>query len=306
MTTSSKLRLACGTDVMILPLHKILPLRRLDDSIRKTSKFKCIEASIRELGLIEPLVVFPQANSNGCYMLLDGQVRHMILKSMGEPSAKCLIATDDEGFTYNHKINRLSSIQEHFMIMRAIKNGVSEARIARSLDVDINTIRQKRDMLDGICNEVVQILKDRPATSKTFRQLRRLKPIRQIEVAELICAAGNYSEGYVKCLVVATSQEQLVDEERPKDVRGLAAEDVARMEHEMETLGREFKLIEESHGKNVLNLVIVNGYLKKFLDNARVVRFLSQNYPEILAEFQKLIEARSLQDANGNDRSVSQ
>ncbi len=74
----------------------------------------------------------------------------------------------------------------------------------------------------------------------------------------------------------------------------------------METLGREFKVIEESHGKNVLNLVIVNGYLKKLLDNARIVRFLSQNYPEILTEFQKLIEARNLQDAIGNDRVNSQ
>ncbi len=297
---SDKLRLACGTEVMVLPLAKILPLRRLDEGIRKTSKFKCIEASIRELGLIEPLVVFPQANSDGCFMLLDGHVRHLILKSFGELTAKCLIATDDEGFTYNHKINRLSAIQEHFMIMRAIKNGVSEARIARSLDVDVNTIRQKRDMLDGICAEVVQILKDRRATSKTFRELRRLKPIRQIDVVELICAAENYSEGYAKCLIAATPQDQLVGDDRPKEVRGLSPEDVSRMEHEMATLGREFKVIEESHGKNVLNLVIVNGYLKKLLDNARVVRFLSQNHPEILAEFQKLLEARNLQDATGN------
>ncbi|WP_437225971.1 plasmid partitioning protein RepB C-terminal domain-containing protein [Planctomicrobium sp. SH661] len=297
---SNKLRLACDTEILVLPLPKILPLHKLDDSVRKTSKYKCIEASIRELGLIEPLVVFPQASSGGCYMLLDGHVRHMILRDLGEVSAKCLVATDDEGFTYNHKINRLSAIQEHFMIIRAIKNGVSEDRIARSLNVDVNTIRQKRDMLDGICTEVVQILKDRTVAGKTFRQLRRLKPIRQIEVAELICAADNYSEGYVKCLVGATPPNQLVDEERPKEVRGLSPEDVSRMEHEMATLGREFKLIEESHGKNVLNLVIVNGYLKKLLDNARIVRFLSQNHPEILTEFQKLVEARNLQDAMGN------
>jgi hypothetical protein len=36
---------------------------------------------------------------------------------------KHLIATDDEGFTYNHKVNRLTAIQEHFMILRALKNG---------------------------------------------------------------------------------------------------------------------------------------------------------------------------------------
>lgn len=45
-------------------------MRLLDEGVRKTSKCKCIEASIRELGLIEPLVVFPQPDSGGCFMLL--------------------------------------------------------------------------------------------------------------------------------------------------------------------------------------------------------------------------------------------
>jgi hypothetical protein len=67
-----------------------------------------------------------------------------------QPTAKCLIATDDEGFTYNYKLSRLTAIQEHFMVLRAIKNGVSEARIAKPLDLDVATIRQKLDLLDGI------------------------------------------------------------------------------------------------------------------------------------------------------------
>ena len=62
----------------------------------------------------------------------------------------------------------------------------------------------------------------------------------------------------------------------------------------MEGLQSDFLAIEESHGRNMLNLVIVVSYLKKLLDNARAVRYLSQNHPEILAEFQKLIEARNL------------
>ena len=66
------------------------------------------------------------------------------------------------------------------------------------------------------------------------------------------------------------------------------------MEHELESLGREFKLIEESHGKNVLHLVLVVGYLRKLLENARVLRYLGQHYPEIQVEFQKLVESRGL------------
>jgi hypothetical protein len=65
----------------------------------------------------------------------------------------------------------------------------------------------------------------------------------------------------------------------------------------MESLSKGFKQIEETHGSNVLNLVIVVGYLKKLLDNARVVRYLAQNYREILTEFQKIVESRGLEDA---------
>jgi hypothetical protein len=205
---------------------------------------------------------------------------------------------DDEGFTYNHKVNRLSAIQEHFMILRAIKNGLSEERIARSLDVDVASIRQKRDLLDGICPEAVQLLKDRHHTGNALRELRKVRPMRQIEIAELMCSANNFSVGYAKCLVAASPADLLTDAERGKEVRGLSPEDISRMEHEMESLGREFKLIEESHGKNVLNLVLVVGYLRKILENARVLRYLTQRHPEILSEFQKLVESRGLADGH--------
>jgi hypothetical protein len=68
---STPVRLACQSEVVEIPLTKILPMRRIDDSIRKTVKYGCIEASVRELGLIEPLVVFPQPNGEA-FLLLDG------------------------------------------------------------------------------------------------------------------------------------------------------------------------------------------------------------------------------------------
>ncbi|MBS0207963.1 MAG: ParB N-terminal domain-containing protein [Planctomycetes bacterium] len=295
MTAANRVRLACRPEVVEVPLNKILPTRRFNEGMRNTVKFRCIEASLKELGLIEPLVVFPQPNSDRSFMLLDGHLRLTILHELGVATAKCLVSGDDEGFTYNHKVNRLSAIQEHFMLLRAIKQGVTEDRIARSLNVDIYSIRQKRDLLEGICPEAVQLLKDKRVTGEALRDLRKVKPMRQIEIAELMCAMHNFSVGYAKCLVAATPEDQMIDGEK-KETRGLSPDDIARMEHEMESLGKEFKLIEESHGKNVLNLVLVVGYLKKLMDNARVVRFMSQNHPEILGEFQKLIEAKNIDD----------
>ena len=109
-----------------------------------------LAASIREIGVIEPLVVHRQSDTNGSaprYSLLDGHLRLDIMKSLGQTQAFCLLAKDDEAFTYNHKVNQVSPIQEHFMILKALDNGVPEERIAVTLNVDVGAIRQKRDLL---------------------------------------------------------------------------------------------------------------------------------------------------------------
>ncbi|MCY2986952.1 MAG: ParB N-terminal domain-containing protein [Planctomycetota bacterium] len=290
---ANRVRLACETSIISVPLTSILPVRKLSAGIDKTEKYRRIAASIREVGIIEPLVVYPQANGSTQYILLDGHVRLAILKEMGAEKVNCLVAIDDDAFTYNHKVNQLSAIQEHFMIMEAIRQGVSEERIAKTLAVDLAAIRRKRDLLDGICPEAVQLLKEKRAAAGAFREIRKVKPMRQIEMAELMVAANNFSASYARCLLAATPQEQLLEPDKPKDVGGLSPEDMSRMEREMENLGQDLRAVEESHGRNVLNLVLVVGYLKKLLDNARVVRYLSQHCAEILSEFQAIVEVKS-------------
>jgi len=288
--------LACESRIVTIPVGELLPVKRLTTAMMKSRKYQCIASSVAEIGVIEPLVVFAQRNEAHGYLLLDGHMRLQIVKSLGWETVECLLAGDDEAFTYNHKVNRLSTIQEHFMIRRAIKQGVSEERIAQSLNVDTASIRKKRDLLEGVCPEAVELLKEKRISAKAIREIRKAKPIRQIEMAELMIASWNFSTSYAKCLLAATPPEQLIESEQQKEIKGLSADDIARIEREMEGLERDFKAIEDSYGKNVLNLVIVVGYLRNLLANVRVVRYLSRNHPEILSEFQKLIKARNLNE----------
>jgi hypothetical protein len=55
-----------------------------------------------------------------------------------------LIAEDDEAYTYHKRINRLATVQEHFMVVRAIELGVSEDKLAKTLDLDIKAIQRRR------------------------------------------------------------------------------------------------------------------------------------------------------------------
>jgi hypothetical protein len=71
--------------------------------------------------------------------------------------------------------------------------------------------------------------------------------------------------------------------------------DVERVESDLKLLERDFKLLDETYGKNVFELTLARGYLKKLLDNGKVLRFLSQRYPELLPEFQKIVATMSLE-----------
>lgn len=280
-----------------IPINNILPLKTLPNGIRSLQRYLRVKASMSEVGIVEPPIVYPQKGNKGMYLMLDGHVRLDIAKVLGHKSLFCLVSHDDEAFTYNHKVSQLPPIQAHFMVLRAIKNGVSEERIARALNVDPAAIRQKRDLLAGICTEAVELLKNRRASTGALREMKRVKPIRQIEMAELMAASNNYTACYAKCLVAACSQDQLVephDDGRDTKSRGLEPADVSRIRREMSVLERDFKMVQDEYGQNMLNLVVVAAYVRRLLANAAVVRYLSRTEAAMLAELQKIVDMSDL------------
>lgn len=291
--TPSPVKRGFGDVPVRIAIADIQPLRLVSDAVRKTPKYAQIVASIREVGIVEPPVVARDRTDAGKYLLLDGHLRIDVLKDMGETDVVCLVSTDDEAFTYNKRVNRIAMIQEHRMILKAVERGVSEDRIAKALNVDVEHIKRKRRLLDGICSEVAEIFKDKHIAMATFSELKKMVPLRQIEAAELMVAMNKYTISYAKSLLAATPSAQLVESSKPKRVSGLTDEQVALMERESINLEREFRIAEQSYGADHLDLVLANGYVGALLGNARIVRYLAQHQREILTEFQKLAEIES-------------
>jgi ParB-like chromosome segregation protein Spo0J len=271
----------------------IRPLRLVSEAVKKTPKYAQITASVREVGLVEPPIVARDRSERGKYLLLDGHLRVEVLKETGATEVDCLISIDDEAFTYNKRVNRLAIIQEHRMILKAIERGVSEERIAKVLNVDAGSIKRKRRLLDGICAEAAELLRDKHVAIHAFTEFKKLAPLRQIEAAELMVAMNKYTISYAKSLVAATPPAQLAASHRPKAIRGLSDEQIGLMERESANLEREFRIAEQSYGADHLDLVLANGYLSKLLANDRVLRYLSQHQRELLTEFQKLVEVEA-------------
>src|SRR6201987_654369 len=217
-------KMAFERQVVVLPLADILPTRRVPDTIKQAMRYKRIVASIAEVGIVEPLVVAWRQEDTGPYMLVDGHLRHAALADLGHSEAPCLIADDDEAFTYNKRVNRLATIQEHYMIVKAIERGVSEEKLARALNVDIKRIKTKRTLLDGVCPEVAGLLKDKSVDTEVFALLRKMKPLRQIEAVELMSAMNNFTARYAHALLAAARREDLARPDHPKIFLGVTAE----------------------------------------------------------------------------------
>ena len=279
---------------IMVPLSDILPVRQVNDPQSNIRRYRTIRASIKEVGLIEPLVVYPQKGSPGKYLLLDGHLRHFALKDLGMAAAECIVARDDECFTYNARVNRLNPIAEHKMIMKAVQQGVKPERIAVALNLKVADVKSSMSLLDGINEAAADLLKDKAISPQAIRLLRRVTGLRQIEIAELMVSANNFTKNYAEAMVLTTPKDQLVNPEEPKRKEGLTREEIGKMEVEMEALERDLKAVERSYGENMLNLALAKGYTKKLLDCAKVVRFLNGNYRDMLSEFETLAAAEGV------------
>jgi hypothetical protein len=293
---ASGVRLGFERDIVALKLTQIIPLKTLRPGAKESKKYTQILSSVRAIGLVEPPVVTPDPKQRGMYFLLDGLLRIEALKDIGSDEVECLVSTDDEAYTYNKRINRLSAVQEHRMIVRAMDRDVPVEKIAEALELDVGTIRRRFRMLDGICAEAVEMLKETNCPMKSFDILRQMAPIRQVEAADLMIGQNNFSTMFAKALLAATPENQLVDPRKKKPTRGnpVTSEQIARMERELASLQSQVKSVEESFGIDNLHLTVAKGYVTKILSNTRITRWLEQNRQEYLGEFRSIAEIDSI------------
>jgi RepB plasmid partitioning protein/ParB-like nuclease domain len=276
--TSNSTKAAFGQYIVTLPTTSINAQRECSKAMQMTSCYKQIASSLEHVGLIEPLVVFEQ--SDGKFLLLDGNTRFAILKERGTTEIPCILASDDEAYTYNRRVSYVPPIAQHFMLLKVLENGVSEERIATALNVDLRTIREKKDLLKGICPEVIKLLGPRRLSVKAFSTLRKMKPLRQIESAEHMIASNRFSIAFIKAILQITRPEMLVSPPGKAAMNPQDSGDRSLLEREHEGLVRDLKGVEKSLGVEMLTLAVSLKYLERIMKNVKVKRYLERAFPE--------------------------
>lgn len=296
MTPHSRIKIAFETKSITLAIDQIVRLKKMPPGVKDSKKYAQILGSIRVVGLVEAPVVAANPKKLGEYFLLDGHLRIEALLDLGIETVECVVSTDDETYTYNKRINRISAVQEHRMIKRAIERGVSERHIAEALGLELGSVRRRSKMLNGICSEAIEFLKDTHCPLIVFDTLRHMAPLRQIEAAELMVGQNNFSGIFVKALLAATPEKLLVQRRRknPETASSVSSEQISRMERELASLQIQVKSVEETYGIDNLHLTVARGYIRKLLSNSKVNRWLLKHRHEYLTEFQSIAELETI------------
>lgn len=287
-----------------VPLDQLLPSKKVPEGVMSTRKYKQIVSSIHEIGLIEPLSIMQPNQGKEQFLILDGNLRALALKELDITEAPCLLAKDDETYTYNHRINRLSTIQEHYMIRRAIDKGVSKDRLARAFNVNLSSINRRVNLLDGISPQAVELLQDKKFTPDVTRILRNMKSARQVEAVELMVASDNVTATHAEALLKATKDEQRTDKVQVQNSKKRAPlEQIVKLEKEMSQVQTQYKDAEQNYGTDLLNLVVAKGYLTKLVANDAVKAFIHKYEPEILGHFELVVNTVSMEEAIQNEQN---
>jgi len=296
MTTpkSEAVRLGFQRSCIQIPLDQLHYTIDIPSGVKQSIKYRQIVASIKAVGLVEPVAVTVDRSAPNKFLILDGRLRLEALRDIGAASATCMLSTDDEGYTYNKYVNRLSVIQEHRMILRAVERGVSIEQLSAALDISPSTIRDKFRLLEGISEDVATALADKPVAAGVFRLLRKMRPFRQIDAAHTMINLGDYSIRLATALLQNTPAEQLLDPPNGQNQNASPAAALQRLERELAALQADTKLLEESYGPSSLQLEIVRTYVRNsLLNNASVVRWLASKKADYLQQLQRIADIRS-------------
>lgn len=269
-----------GIDV---PVMRLRPLR--DRKISK-QEYDRIVASVKAVGLIEPLVIFPEGDD---YVILDGAQRYKALVELGIDTVPCIVAKQREAFTSNRMVNRVSPIQEHRMIEKSLGE-VDEATIAEALGISQLSHRLRKTLLKQLHPDVAVAFDDGRIARACARELTNVKPPRQKEILAAMESYKDYSTTFARTLVVKTPTHQRENRGRkhnPWDKTTQRKNDLLKKLSEAEQKHDFYSQLYRQYTVDLLRLAI---YARSLLTNPRVREHLDCHHAEVVARLSAIIE----------------
>lgn len=288
-----------SNEFMYLDVYKLTPSKPLIHNIKNSIKYQQIKTSIAGVELVEPILVYFDNKENEI-RILDGHLRIEAMKELGIEKATCIISTLDDTFTPNKHVNHTNAIQEYKMIKKALTK-VSIEKLSAVLGISVENIIEKTNFLTGIDPIVISLLSDKPIPRTTFTILRKMKPIRQIEVVESMIGFDNYSRGLAVSMLDNTPEHLLIKGKKQSIKNNKVKPAMLRLEREMTATKEETSKIKHEYGSNTLKFSIARSYIDSLLSSPKILHWFLENEPQYLTELKNVLKINSLEDIHSTE-----
>ncbi len=265
-----------------IPMNRLRPLRDRKITQREHDR---ILASIKAVGLIEPLVVFPEGED---YVILDGVQCYRLLLELGVEVAPCIVRKQREAFTGNRMVNRVSPIQEHRMIEKSLSE-LDEETIAATLGISSLSHRLKKSLLKQLHPEVANAFDQGKITRACAREFTHVKPPRQKEILDSMEGYKDYSIAFARTQVIKTPPQQREARNRknnPWDKTTQRKNDLLKKLADAEQKHDFYSRLYKQYTIDLLRLAI---YARSLLTNTRLREYLDRRHADVVMRLEAVI-----------------
>jgi hypothetical protein len=272
-----------GRDVDI---KLLTPLNERDVNLQTHAGFRKIVASIRAVGLIEPLSVFQE---NGHYAILDGYLRYRACQELDIETVPCMVYKEKQGYSFNRNVNRLSAFQEIRMLRKSLET-IDEPTIAQAFGMRSIRYRLAPLLMKQLHPDVVTAFKEDLIAKPCATEFTNVTPERQAEIMSEMKEAGDYSPSFCRSLVLQTPASQRNKRKSPRvawaENDGRRKDLVARLEH-AEKQHDFYSGLYRQYSTDLMKLVF---YVRKIISNGNVEKHLAAHHPDLLVRLREVVQ----------------
>jgi len=270
------------SQVIDVPISKLRPLRERTVSKRE---YERILASIRAIGLIEPLIVFPDGED---FVILDGRVRHRALLELGVEVVPCIIGMQREALTPNRMVNRVSPLQEHRMIKKSLEE-LDEQTIAGALGIASIGHRLKKALLEQLHPDVALAFDQGKVSRACAREMTFVKPVRQREILAAMHGYKDYSIVFARSLILKTPPDLRESRRRRSNPWNKKAQRKNELLKKLTEAEERHDFYSRLYRQYTVDLLRVAIYARSLINNIRLRAYMDQQFPDIVARFESVI-----------------
>lgn len=267
-----------------IKIKELIPLNTRNINLETNNKFKKILSSIRVVGILEPLIVYPEGKG---YIILDGYLRYKACQILEIEEAPCFIYYEKEAYTFNRMVNSLSAVQENKMLKKAL-NEVKPEVIAQVFGMKASSISIDKRLFNYLDPEVIKVLDEEKISKKCARELSKVNTKRQIEIINEMKKTGDFSLSFAKALVLKTPTNQLNPKKRQAILRMNERSKKNNLVKELQEAEKSCDFYSNLYRQYSTDLVKLCIYIRRLLDNHNIKSYIHKNYPEIFKNFEKI------------------